>query len=220
LLTGISFEAESTLPYKLVQSRDGEGVFVESISSDNPGFMLDLQDVPGEAGVDMAISSKVPFAIGDLTIPDTILGHNVVAIGDNPYQDGDAAFSTLKITKLTTGANLTTLYGSAFRNCQLTEINLTNVTTIYESAFEGDTITKVSMPKITSLSDEAFEFQSHITSITIDASVNPTSLNITEDHEDVDILDLSRNNEGKLIDISGNGTYKNEWKAKLKLANS
>jgi hypothetical protein len=215
-LSGITIEESDTSFYKIIKSGSGESGPNETISLNNPGFMIDTNDIPEEEGKDMAIRSQVLFVIGDLTIPDTILGHKVVAVGDknNPDSDvgsGNLAFTGLNIGKLTTGVNLTTIYGSAFKNCSISEVNLTNVHTIHESAFEGNSITKVSMPKITSLSDEAFEFQSHITSITVDASVDPdTSLNVPDDHLTAVLFGSCKENTGELIDISGVGTYKNE----------
>jgi hypothetical protein len=209
-LTSISLEAGSTSLYKLVRSGPGEGGFAESISLNNPGFMININDIPGDDESEMEIKSKVPFTIGDLTIPDTISGHKVVAVGDHTKQnlDENSTFSGTHIGKLTTGPNLTTLYGSAFRECTISEVDLTNVSTIYESAFEGDTLTKVSIPKITLLSDEAFEKQTHIVSIAVDASVNPNTLSIIDNYGDM--FGTSRDNVGELIDISGNGIYKDE----------
>jgi hypothetical protein len=158
-LKGIKLAESNLSPYKLVRSSPGVGTFTEDISLEHPGFMINKNDILGEENEDMDIKSIVPFSIGELTIPDSLDGHKIVGVGDSSdmEKDGDIAFSDLKIGKLTTGINLTTIYGSAFKDCILSEVNLTNVTTIHESAFEGKTIEEISFPKITSLSVEAFE---------------------------------------------------------------
>jgi hypothetical protein len=212
-LDGVTVEESSTSIYKVIKSGVEEGSSNEILSSNNPGFLLNVSDIPPTDGEDMTIKSRIPFAIGDLTIPDTILGHKVVAIGnsaDASYDKGDRYFAGLNIGKLTTGVNLTTIYGSAFRDCTITEVDLTNVTTIHESAFEGRTITKVSMPKITSLSNESFESQSHIVSITVDASVDPVTLSVPNDYPNIVLFQSCNSHVGELIDISEVGTFKAE----------
>ena len=86
---------------------------------------------------------------GDITIPSTIDGYPVTAIGDN-------AFSwCFSITSVDTG-NVTVIGKYAFSYSSLSEINMPNVTTIGESAFEYSDLASASMPKVTTIGAWAF----------------------------------------------------------------
>jgi hypothetical protein len=204
-LDSIKLEVENESDYVLVQS-GAVGNFTGEISLSHPGFMLNKTDISSTPNADMQIKSLVPAIFGELIIPDSLENHKIIAIGnDFDEQDDDVAFCGLEIPKITTGENLKIIYGSSFRNCKITEVNLTNVAQIGHSAFEGEGIVKVSLPKITATHTEAFEFQYEITSITVDASVNPTAFDFQN------AFSYCTGNDGKLTNISTiNGNFKEQ----------
>jgi hypothetical protein len=181
-IKGIELSASNNSQYVLVQSDSGELTPTGSISAEHSGFMLDKADIPNvEDDSDMGITNEIPYAIGDIVIPDYYGTHKITYIGNpvSPETDGDGiAFGFTKLSSITTGENLTHIYGSSFRNClSLTKLDLPNVESIYNSAFESEfeekPINEVSIPSITYLNEQAFERQYNIVSITVNASVDP-----------------------------------------------
>ncbi len=130
------------------------------------------------------------FTLGgsaDITIPGTISGYPVTAIGTEAFKNkgltsviipngitsiGDCAFASNNLTSVTIPNSVTSIGEDAFVYNELTNIVIPNtVTSIGGNAFASNQLTSVTIPdSVTSIGDGAF-FNNQLTNITIPDSV-------------------------------------------------
>jgi len=125
---------------------------------------------------------------GPVVIPATYNELPVTEIGklnDNDYSNTNGAFDTVNITSVSIPDSVTTIGGSAFKNCTgLTSITIPNsVTTIGGSAFNNCTgFTSVIIPNsVTSIGKYAFDRCTNLISITIPASLTFIGFSVFSD---------------------------------------
>ena len=105
---------------------------------------------------------------GDITIPDTLGGCPVVAIGDSAF------YQCYSLTSITMPDSVTSIGGYAFYRCSsLTSVTIPDsVTSIGDCAFSYCSLTSITIPdSVTSIGRYAFESCTFLTSITMPDSV-------------------------------------------------
>ena len=109
-----------------------------------------------------------------VTIPETIEGKSVTAIGDGAFQDATA------VTSVSLPSSLTTIGADAFRNTSIGAISIPDsVTTIGARAFwDAKSLTEITLPAgLSALDPGLFAFTEKLTSITLPASLKTIGSN-------------------------------------------
>ncbi|MEI6797040.1 MAG: leucine-rich repeat protein, partial [Methanomassiliicoccales archaeon] len=105
---------------------------------------------------------------GSITIPATLGGYSVVAIGDAAFQYGSS------LTSVTIPNSVTSIGANAFYSCtKLTSVTIgSGVTAIGTSAFSFCALTSVTIPNsVTSIGNDAFRYCTKLTSVSIGSGV-------------------------------------------------
>jgi hypothetical protein len=141
----------------------------------------------GPSGSRVTITKYTGADSGDLSIPATINGIPVTAIGDSTFDGksltsvtipntvtsiGYAAFQGNQLTNVTLPSGLTSIGMYAFRDSHLQSVDIpATVTSIGYSAFSQNQLQSVNIPaSVASIEDLAFCQNSTLTAITVDES--------------------------------------------------